>query len=54
MSGSVMYGRIEHEWQELEQAGWDFLKAKATERRGAPPLRSPVTGHPSRRGLGRR
>ena len=34
MSGSVMYGRTEHEWQELEQAGWDFLKARATERRG--------------------
>ena len=34
MSGSVMYGRTEREWQELEQAGWDFLKARATERRG--------------------
>jgi hypothetical protein len=34
MSGSVMYGRTEHEWQELEQAGWDFLKARAAERRG--------------------
>jgi hypothetical protein len=29
-----MYGRTEHEWQELEQAGWDFLKEKAAERRG--------------------
>ena len=34
MSDGVMYGRTEHEWQELEQAGWDFLKASATERRG--------------------
>ena len=34
MSGGVMYGRTEHEWQELEQAGWDFLKEKAAERRG--------------------
>lgn len=29
MSGGVMYGRTEHEWQELEQAGWDSLKARA-------------------------
>jgi hypothetical protein len=29
-----MYGRIEGEWQELEQAGWDFLKARAAERPG--------------------
>ena len=34
MSGSARYGRTEHEWQELEQAGWDFLKTKAAERRG--------------------
>jgi len=34
VSGSAMYGRTEREWQELEQAGWDFLKAKAAERRG--------------------
>jgi len=34
MSGGGMYGRTEDEWQELEQAGWDFLKARATERRG--------------------
>ena len=33
MSGGAMYGRAEGEWQELEQAGWDFLKAKAAERR---------------------
>jgi len=36
MSGSVIYGRTEHEWHELEQAGWEFLKARATERRGDP------------------
>jgi hypothetical protein len=29
-----MYGRTEHEWQELEQAGWDLLKAKAAEHCG--------------------
>jgi hypothetical protein len=34
MSGGTMYGRTEHEWQELEQAGWDFLREKAAERRG--------------------
>jgi len=34
MSGGAMYGRTEHEWLELEQAGWDFLKEKAAERRG--------------------
>jgi hypothetical protein len=34
MGGGAMYGRTEHEWQELEQAGWDFLKEKAAERRG--------------------
>jgi hypothetical protein len=34
MSGGAMYGRTEHEWQELEQAGWDFLKEKAAGRRG--------------------
>jgi len=34
MSGGAMYGRTEHEWQELERAGWDFLKEKAAERRG--------------------
>jgi hypothetical protein len=28
------YGRTEDEWQQLEQAGWDFLKEKAAERRG--------------------
>ena len=33
MSGGVMYGRAEHDWQELEQVGWDFLKARASERR---------------------
>jgi hypothetical protein len=34
MSGGAMYGRTEDEWQELEQAGWDFLREKAAERRG--------------------
>jgi hypothetical protein len=34
VSGGAKYGRTEGEWQELEQAGWDFLKAKAAERRG--------------------
>jgi len=34
MSGGTMYGRTEHEWQELEQAGWDLLREKAAERRG--------------------
>jgi hypothetical protein len=34
MSGSAMYGRTEGEWQELEQAGWDFLKVKASQRPG--------------------
>lgn len=34
MSGGATYGRTEREWQALEQAGWDFLKAKAAERRG--------------------
>jgi hypothetical protein len=28
-----MYGRAEPEWEELEQAGWDFLKARAVEHR---------------------
>jgi hypothetical protein len=31
-----MYGRAEDEWQELEQAGWEFLKEKAAERHGDP------------------
>ena len=31
MSGGAMYGRSEHEWQDLEQAGWAFLKEKAAE-----------------------
>lgn len=34
VSGNATYGRTELEWQELEQAGWDFLKARAAERRG--------------------
>jgi hypothetical protein len=34
MSGGAMYGRTEHEWQQLEQARWDLLKEKAVERRG--------------------
>jgi hypothetical protein len=34
MSHGAMYGRTEHEWQQLEQAGWDFLKERAAERRG--------------------
>lgn len=34
MSGSTTYGRTEGEWEELEQAGWDYLKAKAAERPG--------------------
>lgn len=34
MSGGTIYGRSEHEWQDLEQAGWAFLKEKAAERRG--------------------
>jgi hypothetical protein len=34
MSKGVMYGRTEDEWQELEQAGWDYLKERAAERRG--------------------
>jgi hypothetical protein len=34
VSGGAMYGRTELEWQELELAGWDFLKAKAAEHRG--------------------
>lgn len=34
MSHGAMYGRTEHEWQQLEQAGWDFLKGRAAERRG--------------------
>jgi hypothetical protein len=34
MSHGVMYGRTEDEWQELEAAGWDFLRQKASERRG--------------------
>jgi len=34
VSASAMYGRTEHEWQELEQAGWEFLKARAAEHRG--------------------
>jgi hypothetical protein len=34
MSDTAKYGRTEREWQELEQAGWDFLKAKAAGRRG--------------------
>jgi len=34
MSQSAMYGRTEPEWQQLEQAGWDFLKERAAERRG--------------------
>jgi len=33
MSHGAMYGRTEQEWQELEQAGWAFLKEKAAERR---------------------
>ncbi len=34
MDGGAMYGRSEHEWQDLEQTGWTFLKEKAAERRG--------------------
>jgi hypothetical protein len=34
MSGGAIYGRSEHGWQNLEQAGWAFLKEKAAERRG--------------------
>ena len=33
VSSGVMYELTEFEWQELEQAGWDFLKARAAERR---------------------
>lgn len=33
MSSDAKYGRTEYEWQELEQAGWDFLRARAAERR---------------------
>ncbi len=33
MSNRGMYGRSEDEWQELEQAGWEYLKEKAAERR---------------------
>src|SRR6266571_7444942 len=29
-----MYGRTEEEWQQLEDAGWVFLKEKAAERPG--------------------
>jgi hypothetical protein len=34
MSHRVMYGRTEDDWQDLEQAGWDFLRERASERRG--------------------
>jgi hypothetical protein len=34
LAARVLSLRQEHEWQELEQAGWDFLKEKAAERRG--------------------
>src|SRR5262245_29667975 len=34
MSREAMYGRTEQEWQELEQAGWDFLRGKAGACRG--------------------
>jgi len=34
MSGNAMYGRTEHEWPGLEQAGWDCRKARAAERSG--------------------
>jgi hypothetical protein len=34
MSDTAKYGRTEREWQERDQAGWDFLKAKAAGRRG--------------------
>ena|ERR1700678_1126707 len=34
MSHGVMYGRTEDEWQELEQAGWDFLRERASWRQG--------------------
>ncbi len=34
MSHGVMYERTEDEWQQLEQAGRDFLRQKASEWRG--------------------
>lgn len=34
MGRDAMYGRTEDEWQELEDASWEFLKDQAAERPG--------------------
>jgi hypothetical protein len=34
MSQDMKYGRTEDDWQQLEDAGWEFLTEKAAERRG--------------------
>jgi hypothetical protein len=36
MSRSLRYGRTEEQWEELEQAGRDYLKQRAADRRGDP------------------
>jgi len=37
MSGGAMCGRSEHEWQDLEQAGWAFLEERQPNAAETPP-----------------